>query len=62
MAPIVLSESSTTALTFLGERLVFAVPTFAAVSIALVGGWLGVVTLLNRQVRAKAVQAGTQQL
>ena len=48
-------------LVFLGERLVFAVPTFAAVSIALVGGWLGVVTLLN-QLRAKAAQAGTQQL
>ena len=31
-------------LVFLGEPLVFAVPTFAAVTIALVGGWLGVVT------------------
>ena len=41
-------------LVFLGERLVFAVPTFAAVTIALVGGWLGVVTLLNRQLHVKA--------
>ena len=49
-------------LVFLGERLAFAVPTFAAVSIALVGAWLGVVTLLNRQLRAKADQAGTRQL
>ena len=49
-------------LVFLGERLVFAVPAFAAVSIALVGGWLGVVTLLNRQLRRKAARAGTRQL
>ncbi len=47
---------------FLGERLVFAVPTFAAVSMALVGAWLGVVALLNRQLRAKADRTGTQQL
>ena len=32
---------------FLGERLAFAVPAFAAVNLALVGGWLGVVALLN---------------
>jgi ATP:ADP antiporter, AAA family len=50
------------ALVFIGERLAFAVPAFAAVSIALVGGWLGVVALLNRQLRAKADQAGTRQL
>ena len=50
------------ALVFLGERLAFAVPAFAAVSIALVGAWLGVVALLNRQLRAKADQAGTRQL
>ena len=43
-------------LVFLGEPLVFAVPTFAAVTIAVVGGWLGVVTLLNRQLRAKAAK------
>ena len=49
-------------LVFLGERLAFAVPTFAAVTVVLVGGWLGVVALLNRQLRAKADQAGTQQL
>jgi AAA family ATP:ADP antiporter len=47
---------------FLGERLALAVPTFAAVTLALVAGWLGVVGLLNRQLRAKADQAGTQQL
>ena len=48
-------------LVFLGERLAFAVPTFAAVSMALVGAWLGVVALLNRQLRAKADRAGTRQ-
>ena len=47
-------------LVFLGARLVFAVPTFAAVSMALVGAWLGVVALLNRQLRAKAERAGTR--
>ena len=49
-------------LVFLGERLALAVPAFAAVSIALVGAWLGVVTLLNLQLRAKADQMGTRQL
>jgi ATP:ADP antiporter, AAA family len=49
-------------LVFLGERLAFAVPAFAAVSIALVGAWLGIVALLNRQLRAKADQTGTRQL
>jgi AAA family ATP:ADP antiporter len=47
---------------FLGERLALAVPTFAAITLALVAGWLGVVSLLNRQLRVKADQAGTQQL
>ena len=49
-------------LVFLGERLVFAVPTFAALAIGLVGAWLGVVTLLNRQLRAKAARTGARQL
>jgi hypothetical protein len=49
-------------LVFLGERLAFAVPTFAALSLVLVGGWLGVVTLLNRQLRAKAAEAGAREL
>jgi AAA family ATP:ADP antiporter len=47
---------------FLGERLALAVPTFAAITLALVAGWLAVVSLLNGQLRAKADQAGTQQL
>ena len=33
-------------------------PAFAAVNIALVGGWLGVVTLLNRELRTKASASG----
>jgi AAA family ATP:ADP antiporter len=49
-------------LVFMGERLAFTVPSFAAVSVVLVGGWLGVVTLLNGQLRAKAAKAGSQQL
>lgn len=49
-------------LVFLGERLAFAVPAFAAVAIGLVGAWLGVVTLLNAQLRAKAARTGTRQL
>ena len=47
---------------FLGERLALAVPSFAAITLALVAGWLGVVSLLNRQLRAKADVSGTQQL
>ena len=47
---------------FVGERLALAVPSFAAVTLALVGGWLAVVSLLNGQLRAKADRAGTQQL
>jgi len=50
------------ALVFIGERMAFAVPAFAAVVLVLVGAWLGVVALLNRQLRAKADQAGTRQL
>ena len=34
-------------LVFVGERLAFAVPAFAAVNLVLVGGWLAVVVLLN---------------
>ena len=39
---------------FAGERLALAVPAFAAVQIVLVGGWLGVAVLLNRNLREKA--------
>ena len=49
-------------LVFIGERMAFAVPAFAAVVLVLVGGWLGVVALLNRHLRARADQAGTRQL
>ncbi len=41
-------------LVFVGERLALAVPAFAAVSLVLVGGWLGVVVLLNRLLRDRA--------
>jgi AAA family ATP:ADP antiporter len=49
-------------LVFIGERLAFAVPAFAAINVVLAGAWLGVVTLLNRQLRAKAAQTGTGHL
>ena len=49
-------------LVLLGERLVFAAPTFAAINVVLAGAWLGVVTLLNRQLKVKAAQTGTGQL
>ena len=45
-------------LVWVGERLALAVPAFAAVNLALVGLWFGVVVLLNRQLRAKAAAAG----
>jgi AAA family ATP:ADP antiporter len=38
-------------LVFTGERLAFAVPAFAAINVVLAGAWLGVVVLLNRQMR-----------
>ena len=49
-------------LVFTGERLSFAVPAFAAVNVILAGAWLGVVALLNTQLRAKAQAAGTERL
>ena len=36
---------------FTGERLAFAVPAFASINVVLAGAWLGVVVLLNRQMR-----------
>lgn len=38
-------------LVFTGERLALAVPAFATVNVVLAGAWLGVVVLLNRQMR-----------
>ena len=32
----------------------FAVPAFAMVNVILAGAWLGIVTLLNREMRVKA--------
>lgn len=49
-------------LVFLGEWLKFAVPAFAAINVVLAGAWIGVVTLLNRQLKAKAAQTGAGQL
>ena len=41
-------------LVFAGERLAFAVPAFASINVVLAGAWLGVVVLLNRQMREKS--------
>ena len=38
-------------LVFTGERLAFAVPAFAGIIVVLSGVWLGVVVLLNREMR-----------
>ena len=43
-------------LVFAGERLAFTVPAFASVNVALAGAWLGVVVLLNRQMRITSAQ------
>jgi AAA family ATP:ADP antiporter len=50
------------AVVFVGERLAFAVPAFAAVNVVLVAAWLGVVALLNATLRRKAREARTAEL
>jgi ATP:ADP antiporter, AAA family len=50
------------ALVFAGEQLTLAVPAFVRVNIVLAGIWLGIVVMLNRQLRAKAAQMGRSQL
>ena len=47
---------------FAGERLALVVPAFAAVDVALAGVRLGVVGLLNRQLRATAAESGSAEL
>jgi AAA family ATP:ADP antiporter len=42
---------------FAGERLLLTVPAFAAINLLLVGGWLGVVAMLNAQSARKVVDA-----
>ncbi len=42
---------------FVGERLALAVPAFAAITLVLAAGWLGVVALLNVNLRRKAEAA-----
>jgi len=50
------------ALVFAGERLALSVAAFARINIVLAGVWLGIVVLLNRQLRAKAAQTGRSEL
>jgi AAA family ATP:ADP antiporter len=39
---------------FAGERLAFAVPAFAGINVVLAAAWLGIVVLLNQQLRRKS--------
>jgi len=50
------------ALVFAGEQLALSVAAFARINIVLAGVWLGIVVLLNRQLRAKAAQTGRSEL
>ena len=50
------------AVVFVGERLAFAVPAFAAVNVVLVGAWLVVAALLNLSLRRKAEASRTEAL
>ena len=38
----------------MGEALALAVPAFAVINVILAGAWLGIVALLNRQMKEKA--------
>src|SRR4029079_14615928 len=50
------------ALVFAGEQLALSVAAFARINIVLAGVWLGIVVLLNRQLRARAAQTGRAEL
>ena len=41
---------------FTGERLLLTVPAFPAINLVLVGGWLGVVAMLNARSAARPVE------
>ena len=47
---------------FVGERLAFTVPAFAAVNVLLAGAWLGVAGLLHASLRRKAEETRTAEL
>jgi AAA family ATP:ADP antiporter len=47
---------------FVGERLAFAVPAFAAVNVLLAGAWLAVAGLLQVALRRKAEETRTAEL
>jgi AAA family ATP:ADP antiporter len=57
-----MGDVASAGLVFVGERLAFAIPVFAVVNIVLVGGWIGVVALLNSTLRRKAQEAKTAEL
>jgi AAA family ATP:ADP antiporter len=41
-------------LVYAGEALALAVPAFATINVVLAGAWLGIIVLLNRQMKLKA--------
>jgi AAA family ATP:ADP antiporter len=43
---------------YTGELAAFAIPAFAALNLVLTAGWLGVVSSLNRRLRAQADTGG----
>jgi AAA family ATP:ADP antiporter len=45
-------------LVFAGERLAFAISTFASINVLLCGAWLGVALLLNRRLRGSETAPG----
>jgi AAA family ATP:ADP antiporter len=50
------------AVVFVGERLAFGVPAFAAANVVLVAAWLGVAAVLNIALRRKAEESHTAAL
>jgi AAA family ATP:ADP antiporter len=41
-------------LVFAGEKLALTIPAFAGINVVLAGAWLGIVVLLNQQLRRKS--------
>lgn len=57
-----MGDVASAGLVFAGERLALAIPGFAVINVVLVGGWLGVVGLLNVALRRKAMATQTEAL
>jgi AAA family ATP:ADP antiporter len=57
-----MGDVASAGIVFVGEHLAFAIPAFALINVVLVGGWLGVVALLNSMIRRKAQEEKTAAL